>query len=93
MGTGGALEKKCESVFQTADQLAKQSGFTLVGEMYGTSLQFQCNKLANDIHLNNIAITRTLPKTLRCLKCSKLARAAEKADIQEEQRRQHALYT
>ena len=69
---------KCETKFTTAEQLAKQKGFKLIGEMYGKSLAFECSKVAGDIHVNKIAISRPLPASFRCLKCSKIEREAAK---------------
>ena len=69
---------KCETIFKTSERLAKQSGFKLIGEMYGTSLAFNCSKIASEPHLNNIAISRPLPASFRCIKCSKIGRDAEK---------------
>ena len=61
--------------------------------MYGKSLTFECSKVTNDIHVNKVAISRPLPASFRCLKCSKIAREAEKQNIREEQRRQNAHYS
>lgn len=68
---------KCESLYQSYQETARKSGFTLVGKLYSKKLAFKC--LAKG-HLSKIRdCSKRLPQAIiNCADCRKEAREAVK---------------
>ncbi len=71
----GSWCPKCESFFKQAQNLARNCGFKLCGQLYSKELQLRCLK-AN--HTTTISCSKRLQGNLKCSGCRKHEREAVK---------------
>ena len=81
---------KCESFFKSAETIAKNCGFRLIGDLYSSNLVLKCLKAK---HVTPLSYQKRLQGNLKCTSCRKDEREAIKEKLREEERLQDAYYT
>lgn len=89
VNVAGAWCPKCESFYRNCQEVAQQSGFSLVGEMFAEKLSLRCNKAKHEIPLS---YQRRLQVDLKCAGCKRDEREAAKKRLRDEERRQNEYY-
>ena len=80
---------KCESFYRSAEILAKNCGFKLVGDLYADNLSLRC---LHGKHSTPLCYQKRLQGSMKCSGCRRDEREAVRERRREDERRQDEYY-